>query len=148
MLKPRLVPRLADWVDDRLGAAKVVRKTALDKIFPDHWSFMLGELALYCFVILSCTGVFLTFFFKASPDSRRSTTGRYAPLQGVEMSAAYESAIRLSFDVRAGIVMRQAHHWAALIFLGDDLRPPAAGCSSPARSAGPARSTGSSASRC
>jgi ubiquinol-cytochrome c reductase cytochrome b subunit len=115
VLRPRLMPRLARWADTRLGAAKVVRKT-LDKIFPDHWSFMLGEAALYCFVILIVTGVFLTFFYKASPDAT-TYAGTYKQLQGVQMSRAYESAIRLSFDVRAGIVMRQAHHWAALVFL-------------------------------
>jgi ubiquinol-cytochrome c reductase cytochrome b subunit len=115
ILKPRLLPRLARWADNRLGAANVVRKT-FDKIFPDHWSFMLGEAALYCFVILIVTGVFLTFFFTASPDTT-TYAGSYGPLRGVEMSQAYESAIRLSFDVRAGLVMRQAHHWAALLFL-------------------------------
>ena len=114
LLKPRLVPRLAKWTDERMGAAKVVRK-ALDKIFPDHWSFMLGEIALYCFVILVATGVFLTFFFEASP-SPTVYQGSYEPLRGVEMSQAYESSIRLTFDVRAGLVMRQAHHWAALLF--------------------------------
>ena len=115
VVRPRLLPRLARWTDQRLGTAKVLRK-ALDKIFPDHWSFMLGEAALYCFVILVLTGVFLTFFFKASPDVV-TYNGSYAPLQGVQMSQAYQSAIRISFDVRAGIVMRQAHHWAALLFL-------------------------------
>src|SRR5262249_41218232 len=114
-LQARLLPRLARWADDRLGTVKVVRKT-LDKIFPDHWSFMLGEAALYCFIILIVTGVFLTFFYEASPDST-TYIGSYGPLRGVEMSRAYESAIRVSFDVRAGIVMRQAHHWAALLFL-------------------------------
>ena len=115
VVRPHLLPRLARWVDQRVGGAKVVRK-ALDKIFPDHWSFMLGEVALYCFAILILTGVFLTFFFEASSDTT-TYSGSYTQLQGVEMSRAYESAIRLSFDVRAGIVMRQAHHWAALIFL-------------------------------
>jgi ubiquinol-cytochrome c reductase cytochrome b subunit len=115
VVRPHLLPRLARWVDQRVGGAKVVRK-ALDKIFPDHWSFMLGEVALYCFAILILTGVFLTFFFEASSDTT-TYSGSYPQLQGVEMSRAYESAIRLSFDVRAGIVMRQAHHWAALIFL-------------------------------
>src|SRR5580765_2332854 len=115
IVRPRLAPRLARWIDDRLGAAKGVR-SALDKIFPDHWSFLLGEVALYCFIILVGTGVFLTFFFKASPTPT-IYTGSYVPLRGVEMSAAYKSAIDLSFDVRAGLVMRQAHHWAALIFL-------------------------------
>ena len=116
VVRPRLLPRLARWTDERLGGANVVRK-AFDKIFPDHWSFMLGECALYCFVILILTGVFLTFFYQASPDPA-TYTGSYEQLRGVPMSSAYESAIRLSFDVRAGIVMRQAHHWAALIFLG------------------------------
>jgi ubiquinol-cytochrome c reductase cytochrome b subunit len=111
----RPIPRAARWADRRLGTAKILRK-ALDKIFPDHWSFMLGEIALYAFVVLLGTGVFLTFFFKASPDTV-TYAGSYHPLDGVTMSKAYESAIRLSFDVRAGLVMRQAHHWAALVFL-------------------------------
>jgi ubiquinol-cytochrome c reductase cytochrome b subunit len=115
VFRPRLAPRLARWIDDRVGAAKGVR-SALDKIFPDHWSFLLGEVALYCFIILVGTGVFLTFFFKASPTPT-VYTGSYLPLRGIEMSTAYKSAIDLSFDVRAGLVMRQAHHWAALIFL-------------------------------
>src|SRR3954452_13876756 len=111
----RPIPRAARWADRRLGTAKILRK-ALDKIFPDHWSFMLGEIALYAFIVLLGTGVFLTFFFKASPDTT-TYAGSYRPLDGVTMSKAYESAIRLSFDVRAGLVMRQAHHWAALVFL-------------------------------
>ena len=43
--------------------------------------------------------------------------GSYAPLRGVEMSAAYDSALNLSFDVRGGLFMRQMHHWAALLFV-------------------------------
>ncbi len=115
LLRPRVVPRVARWIDQRLGTAKVVRH-ALDKVFPDHWSFMLGEVALYCFIILVGTGVFLTFFYDPSP-APVVYTGSHAPLRGVEMTAAYRSAIELSFDVRAGLVMRQAHHWAALLFL-------------------------------
>ncbi len=107
--------RLARWVDDRLGAAHVAR-TALNKVFPDHWSFMIGELALYCFIVLVLTGVYLTFFFDPSTATTRYT-GSYGPLQGVEMTRAYRSALELSFDVRAGLVMRQIHHWAALLFL-------------------------------
>src|SRR5207249_1801775 len=91
-------------------------RTALDKTFPDHWSFMLGELALYCFLILVGTGIFLTFFFRPSA-SPVVYHGTFHQLDGVSMSGAYESAIRLTFDVRAGLVMRQAHHWAALLFL-------------------------------
>ncbi len=110
-----LTHRIARWVDDRLGAAKVAR-SALNKVFPDHWSFMIGELGLYCFVVLVLTGVYLTFFF--DPSTREVVyQGSYEPLRGVQMTEAYRSAIELSFDVRAGLVMRQIHHWAALLFL-------------------------------
>ena len=110
-----LVHRLARWFDARLGAARLAR-TTLNKVFPDHWSFMLGELGLYSFVVLVLTGVYLTFFFE--PSSNVVTyDGSYEPLRGVEMTEAYRSALRLSFDVRAGLVMRQIHHWAALLFL-------------------------------
>ena len=103
------------WLDDRLGLARMARK-GLRKIFPDHWSFLLGEVALFCFIILVATGVFLTLFY--APDSNPVVyQGPYEPLQGQEMSAAYESVLRLSFEVRAGLVMRQIHHWAALVFV-------------------------------
>ncbi|MGI9022707.1 MAG: cytochrome bc1 complex cytochrome b subunit [Acidimicrobiales bacterium] len=113
--KPR-VGRVAGWFDDRLAASRFVR-TALNKIFPDHWSFMLGELALYAFVVLIVTGIYLTFFFNPSLD-KVIYDGSYAPLRGVEMSAAYKSTLDISFDVRAGMVMRQMHHWAAILFIG------------------------------
>jgi ubiquinol-cytochrome c reductase cytochrome b subunit len=103
------------WLDKRLGAESWARK-ALRKVYPDHWSFLLGEIALFCFVILVATGVFLTLFYR--PDAQPVVyDGPYAPLQGEEVSAAYESVMRLSFEVRAGLVMRQIHHWAALIFI-------------------------------
>ena len=91
----------------------------LRKVFPDHWSFLLGEVALFCFVILVATGTFLTFFFMPDARARRSTTGPYAPLHGGQpMSAAYDSVMRLSFEVQAGLLMRQIHHWTALVFVG------------------------------
>lgn len=107
--------RLARWIDDRVGGANFAR-TALNKVFPDQWSFMIGELALYCFVVLLLTGVYLTFFFEASPE-QTTYQGSYEALRGVPMSQAYRSALELTFDVRAGLVMRQMHHWAALLFL-------------------------------
>jgi ubiquinol-cytochrome c reductase cytochrome b subunit len=107
--------RLGRWFDDRLGASRFAR-TTLNKVFPDHWSFMLGEIAMYCFIVLVLTGVYLSFFFVPS-DKTVVYTGSYGPLRGVSMSQAYESTIRLSFDVRAGLVMRQIHHWAALVFI-------------------------------
>ena len=104
-----------DWVDQRVGTNRFLRR-AVDKAFPDHWSFLLGEIALYCFLTLVVTGVYLTFFF--TPSAKEVVYhGSYAPLRGVHMTEAYRSTIRLSFDVRAGLVFRQIHHWAALVFL-------------------------------
>jgi ubiquinol-cytochrome c reductase cytochrome b subunit len=107
---------LEHWVDDRLGTSRFLRHS-LKKVFPDHWSFMLGEVALYSLVLLIATGAFLTFFFQ--PSAHEVTYhGSYAALNGVKMSEAYRSTVHLSFDVRAGLVIRQMHHWAALLFLG------------------------------
>lgn len=110
-----VMTRVARWLDRRLGAADFARG-ALNKVFPDHWSFMIGELALYSFIVLVMTGVYLTFFFHPSA-TEVVYHGSYVPLQGVKMSEAYQSAVDLSFDVRAGLAMRQIHHWAALLFL-------------------------------
>ncbi len=102
-------------IDDRLGGAGWLRKT-MNKVFPDHWSFMLGEIALYSFIVLLLTGVFLSLFFDASVE-KVIYQGSYVPLRGVEMTQAYNSALHISFDVRGGLLMRQIHHWAALLFL-------------------------------
>ncbi|MFE9656414.1 cytochrome bc complex cytochrome b subunit [Micromonospora sp. NPDC006431] len=106
---------LARALDDRLRLSPITRR-ALAKIFPDHWSFMLGEIALYSFIALILTGVYLTFFFDAS-SADRVYRGSYAPLDGATTSAAYASTVRLSWDVRAGLLIRQTHHWAALAFV-------------------------------
>ena len=103
------------WFDDRLRAARPVRGF-LRKIFPDHWSFLLGEIALYSFIILLLTGTFLTFFFQPSM-TEVVYHGAYTPLRGVRMSEAYASTLNISFDVRGGLLMRQIHHWAALLFM-------------------------------
>jgi ubiquinol-cytochrome c reductase cytochrome b subunit len=110
-----MIRRLVLWLDDRLGAASFAKK-ALRKAFPDHWAFMLGEVAMYSYVLLVLTGIFLTFFFTASGQDV-IYQGTYGPLRGVRMSAAYASVLRLSFEVRAGLVMRQIHHWAADVFV-------------------------------
>lgn len=103
------------WLDERLGLAGWTR-TGLRKVFPDHWSFLFGEVALFCLVVLVLTGVFLTLFYV--PDATRVTyEGSYVPLHGHTVSRAYQSTLELSFDVRAGLVMRQVHHWAALVFV-------------------------------
>src|SRR5215472_14249439 len=92
------------WVDERLGSAHFVRKS-LDKAFPDHWSFLFGEIAMYCFFVLVITGTFLALFFNASSQTV-VYNGSYHPLDGVTMSSAYQSVISLSFDVRLGLMMR------------------------------------------
>jgi ubiquinol-cytochrome c reductase cytochrome b subunit len=89
---------------------------SLKKVFPDHWTFFLGELALYSFVILIITGIFLALFFQPSM-SEVIYHGSYTKLDGVKMSEAYESTLHISFDVRGGLLMRQIHHWAANIFI-------------------------------
>ncbi|HEU5271703.1 MAG TPA: ubiquinol-cytochrome c reductase cytochrome b subunit, partial [Jatrophihabitans sp.] len=101
-------------LEERLNIAGGLRKQ-LDKAFPSNWSFMLGEIALYSFIVLVLTGTFLTFFFDPSM-ARVHYHGSYVPLQGVDMSRAYASSLDLSFDVRGGLLVRQVHHWAALVF--------------------------------
>src|SRR3954447_556200 len=102
-------------MDERLGLARV-GKMAMRKVFPDHWSFLLGAIALYSFIILLLTGVFLTFFF--DPSVKLVTyNGSYVPLKGVEMTQAYASTLNISFDVRGGLIIRPIHHWAALLFV-------------------------------
>ncbi|MEH0579938.1 cytochrome bc complex cytochrome b subunit [Streptomyces sp. B21-108] len=117
--KPRGEPgrgeRLADWADGRLGLYALA-KANLRKVFPDHWSFMLGEICLYSFLILLLTGVYLTLFFEPS-SAEVVYHGSYVPLNGVTMTKAYESTLHISFDVRGGLLIRQIHHWAALVFV-------------------------------
>jgi ubiquinol-cytochrome c reductase cytochrome b subunit len=110
------VGRLVGELDDRLGVAKGGR-VLLDKIFPDHWSFMLGEIALYSFVVLLATGVFLSLYFVPSTD-QVVYHGAYQPLRGQWVSQAYNSTVHISLDVRGGLLVRQMHHWAADIFTG------------------------------
>jgi ubiquinol-cytochrome c reductase cytochrome b subunit len=103
------------YVDDTFGSSNFLKRS-MDKVFPDHWSFMLGEIALYSFVILLLSGVYLTLFFHASQNPV-IYNGTYQPLRGVQMTEAYASTLHISFDVRGGLLMRQIHHWAALLFV-------------------------------
>ncbi len=103
------------YLDDRSGTAPFLRK-ALRYVFPDHWSFLLGEVALYCFVVLVATGVYLTLFFDPS-TAHTVYGGPYAPLRGTDMTQAYRSVVDISFQVKAGLLIRQTHHWAADVFV-------------------------------
>src|SRR5258708_19556063 len=88
----------------------------MNKVFPDHWSFMLGEIALYSFIILLLTGTFLTFFFRPGTN-QVIYNGNYTPLRGLPMTEAYETTLRISFDVRGGLLIRQIPHSASLLFM-------------------------------
>ncbi|HZR95485.1 MAG TPA: cytochrome b N-terminal domain-containing protein [Gaiellaceae bacterium] len=103
------------FIDERTAAAPLLKK-ALRYVFPDHWSFLLGEVALYAFIVLVATGVYLTFFFV---DSTHEVVyhGPYAPLRDQHMSEAYRSVLNISTTVKAGLLIRQTHHWAANVFL-------------------------------
>ncbi|MFE7710299.1 cytochrome bc complex cytochrome b subunit [Streptomyces sp. NPDC057486] len=118
MLKTQAGPATASGygaVDARLPVSELARPL-LRKAFPDHWSFLLGEIALYSFVVLLLTGVYLTLFF--NPSMTESVyIGSYVPLQGERMTQAYTTTLDISFDVRGGLLMRQIHHWAALVFV-------------------------------
>ncbi|MUN62702.1 ubiquinol-cytochrome c reductase cytochrome b subunit [Kocuria sediminis] len=106
--------RIANFVDTRVGMSPIVKEFGR-KIFPDHWSFMFGEVALYTFVILLLSGTFLALWFEPSMAAMEYE-GSYVPMQGVEMSAAYASTLDISFDIRGGLFLRQIHHWSALVF--------------------------------
>ena len=113
--KPSKAGAVANWADERLGLAGAMKKN-LRKVFPDHWSFMLGEIALWSFVVLLITGVLLTLWFKPSMGEVQYM-GSYNQLRGIHMSEAYASSLDISFDVRGGLLLRQMHHWAAMLFV-------------------------------
>ena len=112
---PKVLSGTGSWLDDRFHGARGLR-VLMRKVFPDHWSFMLGEIALWSFVLLLLTGTFLALFFVPS-TAPVVYHGSYVKLDGITMSQAYQSTLNISFDVRAGLLMRQIHHWAADLFM-------------------------------
>ena len=111
----RKIGGVTGWLDERTGGAKGINYL-LKKVFPDHWSFMLGEIAMYSLIICLLTGVFLTFWYVPSAG-QVVYEGSYLPLKGVRMSEAFASTLDISFDIKGGLVIRQIHHWAALMFI-------------------------------
>jgi ubiquinol-cytochrome c reductase cytochrome b subunit len=112
---PKALEGVGGWLDDRFHGARGVR-VLMRKVFPDHWSFMLGEIALWSFVILLLTGTWLALFFVPSAGDV-VYHGSYTKLNGITVSQAYESTLRISFDIRGGLLIRQIHHWAADLFM-------------------------------
>jgi ubiquinol-cytochrome c reductase cytochrome b subunit len=115
MTTPTKAGTAADELDQRFHLAAGMRRQ-INKVFPTHWSFMLGEIALNTFIVLLLSGTYLTLFFDPSMEEVKYN-GVYEGLRGIEMSRAYESTLQLSFDVRGGLFIRQVHHWAALLFV-------------------------------
>jgi ubiquinol-cytochrome c reductase cytochrome b subunit len=110
-----MIRRVVAALDRRTGTAGAMSK-ALRYVFPDHWTFLFGEIALYSFVVLLGTGIFLTLFF--TPDGALTVyRGEYSPLYGADVSRAFSSVLDISFKVPAGLLIRQTHHWAALVFV-------------------------------
>src|SRR5215468_5803258 len=112
---PPALSGVGGWFDDRFHGARGVR-VLMKKVFPDHWSFMLGEIALWSFVILLLTGTYLALFFVPSA-ALVVYHGSYTKLDGITMSQAYQSTLNITFDVRGGLLIRQIHHWAADLFM-------------------------------
>lgn len=109
-----IAAKQGDAIDSRYHPSAAVRRQ-LNKVFPTHWSFLIGEIALYSFVVLLITGVWLTLFFDPSM-AHVTYEGVYQPMRGIQMSRAYETALDISFEIRGGLFVRQVHHWAALLF--------------------------------
>lgn len=110
----QIAAKQGEAIDSRYHPSAAVRRQ-LNKVFPTHWSFLLGEIAMYSFLVLLLTGVWLTLFFDPSM-SHVTYDGVYQPLRGVQMSRAYETTLDISFEIRGGLFVRQVHHWAALLF--------------------------------
>ncbi|MEV0781027.1 cytochrome b N-terminal domain-containing protein [Streptomyces sp. NPDC050428] len=110
---PSTGERVAGWAAVRLGR-RGPGKSLPHRVFPDHWSFLLAEIALCAFVVLLLTGVYLSLYFH--PSSEQTVyNGSYAPLRGQMVSEAFSSTLDISFDVRGGLLIRQVHHWSALV---------------------------------
>ncbi|MDX8029506.1 cytochrome bc complex cytochrome b subunit [Lentzea sp. BCCO 10_0856] len=111
----RVAGAAANAADERYHAASGLRKQ-LNKVFPTHWSFLLGEIALYSFIVLLLSGTYLALFFDPSM-TEVTYNGAFENLRGIEMSRAFASTLDISFETRGGLFVRQVHHWAALLFM-------------------------------
>ena len=87
----------------------------INKVFPTHWSFMLGEIALYSFIVLLLSGSYLTLFF--DPSMADVYKGVYENSAACRCRGRTRRPWTSAFEVRGGLLIRQIHHWAALLFV-------------------------------
>lgn len=103
-----------DWFDSRFGLSQA--QSFLGKAFPAEDSFLLGEVALFCFGLLVASGTFLGFFYEPSTTATQYQ-GSVMQYQGEEMPAAFVSVLQITYDVPFGMLIRRMHHWAAHLFV-------------------------------
>ncbi len=96
------------WLEERLGLERF-RDKYLGKPFPEHSTFFLGEIALFCFVVLVGTGLYLALFYE--PSAASITGGEGGP-----MPAAYASVVAIDGHP-FGALVRRMHHWAAQLMI-------------------------------
>lgn len=115
--RPSATDRLAERMENttifgrRLGD---IRTDLRRRRAPTHWTNLFGVVTIACVVVVTITGFALMFFY--SPSSDLTTyAGSHAPLRGAEVSEAFASTMHVTFDVPGGRLLRQAHHWAALL---------------------------------
>ena len=109
----------ADGDTGDTGIVDTVRRRARKaggKVFPGHGSFLLGEIAMFAFMVLVATGIYLAFAYEASNETVEYR-GSYEPMVGVDVSRSYASVMDITFDRPGGWVIRQTHHWAAVVFI-------------------------------
>lgn len=115
--RPSITQRLSAHVRHRSPLGRKLAQTAAelhDRRVPKHWTNLFGVVSLACVTVLMLTGLFLMFFYTPSSDLV-TYRGGYPLLEGAQMSKAFQSTLAISFDVPGGLLMRQAHHWAALL---------------------------------
>ena len=113
--------KAADNIDSRYHPSGALRRQ-LNKVFPTHWSFLLGEIALYSFIILLLTGVYLTLFFDPSMahvtyEGVVSTVARHPDVAGLRDGAEYQlrgprRTVRPADPPLGGAAVRRVDHGA------------------------------------
>jgi cytochrome b-561 len=98
---------MSSWFVERLALDRF-RAKYLGKPFPVHSTFFFGEIALFCFVVLAATGLYLALFYEPSAAVVATEAGR--------LPAAYASTLAID-ATPFGALMRRIHHWAAHLMI-------------------------------